>query len=153
DQIVQADQFCFLVLLLANSRFASRNIFVFFRRTHFDLLLPPFMPAHLNPRNSEICQPAAAIDSQSFIVRNNFEICETATQSIGVFVLDLGTTGARFDAVIDSFLIQFSKLSCEGGAGNAKEHRGLPLFTRSLLVNVADVSRDCSSASEVYTGV
>ena len=93
DQIVQADQFCFLVLLLANSRFASRNIFVFFRRTHFGLLLPPFMPAHLNPRNSEIRQPAAAVDSQSFIHRNNFEICETATQWIGLFVLDLGTTG------------------------------------------------------------
>jgi hypothetical protein len=111
------------------------------------------MPAHLNPRNSEICQPDEAVHSQSFIVRNNFEICETATRWIGWFVLDFGTTGARFDAVIDSFLIQFSKMPCERGAGNAKEPRGLPLITRSLLVNEADMSRDGRSEREVAVGM
>ena len=42
-----------------------------------------------------------------------------------------------------SFLIQLPKMPGERGARDAKEFGGLPLITRSLFVNEADVSGHC----------
>ena len=68
-------------------------------------------------------------------------------------MLDPGTIQVRFEAITGSFLIQLPKMPRERGARDAKEFGGLPLITRSLFVNEADVSGDCRSKREIATGV
>jgi hypothetical protein len=52
-----------------------------------------------------------------------------------------------------SFLIQLPKMPRERGARDAEEFGGLPLITRSLFVNEADVSGHCWSEREIAAAV
>ena len=73
----------------------------------------PIITIHASASKSVQCGnwlTTLAGDSQSLIHRINFEICETAAQWSGSFVLDRGTIEVRFEAIVGSFLLQFPKM-------------------------------------------